>query len=298
MHQANSMGNTLGRAVRCVRRHRPVLLVAVLILVFFCFSLVSAEEPAGTLAQSAVLAAVAVAATALSDARVLALPSRKTASTIQSDETKLGRWTRYVLAVGLAAGIAAVVFCGAMPPTAAPAALDEGIIKVGGGILLCLLTGVFEEGVFRAVALDALMPAFKPSRHRVLLAALVSSALFGMLHISMGEVSSLADPIMVAQACIKPLQAGLFGLFMAALFMRSRNLWVVAGVHGAFNVLYTGPALLSGVPDTYVTGSPVDLVLLVATTALLVVPAIVAGKSLLAVEKTQDSSSNKVLLPL
>ena len=82
----------------------------------------------------------------------------------------------------------------------------------------------------------------------MLRAALVSAVLFGALHVSLGEAASAvqaADFVAVAQTACKPVQAALFGLFMAAMYFGTRNLWTLVAVHAAFNFLYAGPQLLA-----------------------------------------------------
>ncbi|OUO91123.1 hypothetical protein B5F40_04310 [Gordonibacter sp. An230] len=195
----------------------------------------------------------------------------------------LGAWTAYVLAVAAAAGFASVVSLaqGAVVAPGSEEAVATQTVGAAGAFalvaLLCLLTGVFEEGVFRVLALDALgLACGSDSRGRVR-AAFASAALFGLLHVSVGDVASASGVVSCAQLLLKPVQAGLFGLFMAAMYLRMRNLWTLAGVHAAFNLLSAGPLLLGGgVLQTYVTGSGSDLALLAVTTALLVPAAIAA----------------------
>ena len=117
----------------------------------------------------------------------------------------------------------------------------------------------------------------------MLRAALVSAVLFGALHVSLGEAASAvqaADLVAVAQAACKPVQAALFGLFMAAMYFGTRNLWTLVAVHAAFNFLYAGPQLLAGnLQQTYVTGDPIDFVLLAVSTVLLLPAAHAAFRS-------------------
>ena len=117
----------------------------------------------------------------------------------------------------------------------------------------------------------------------MLRAPLVSAVLFGALHVSLGEVASAvdaADLVAVAQAACKPVQAALFGLFMAAMYFGTRNLWTLVAVHAAFNFLYAGPQLLAGnLQQTYVTGNPIDFVLLAVSTVLLLPAAHAAFRS-------------------
>lgn len=228
----------------------------------------------------------------------------------------LGRWTVAVLAIGalagaaswwtLAGGAAAGVAGDAASELATVLSCDDGnvsalVIRLGSIAVLCLLTGVFEEGVFRVLALDALAPAFSGNRRAcadgrglprapgsergawqngMLGAAVASSALFGILHVSAMDAAAAESAVAWAQFVLKPVQAALFGFFMAALFVRTGSLWTVAGVHGLFNMLYTGPVLAAGVlSPTYVTGNIVDLALLAATVLLLMPPALAAARA-------------------
>lgn len=106
-------------------------------------------------------------------------------------------------------------------------------------ILFCFTTGVFEEGLFRIVAIGAFMQALTsrrgPLRHPLMVSAFASALLFGLLHASAGFVGAL-----------KPVQAALFGLVMAALYAQTRNLWPAALAHALFNFLSMGPYLLIG----------------------------------------------------
>lgn len=358
------LGAEAARVVRTVRGHRLALFLATLALSALCFQVIPGGSLEGSLAQTAVLAAVAVVAVALGRPEALALPATarsragraaacrakngsRCAEPKTGDENAcrgrmrgafplgaggrgrwggLGRWTVAVLALGALAGAASwwVLAGSGMPGGAALGAAEgvaagaaSGLAPVvsgdGGSVLalvfglgsiavLCLLTGVFEEGVFRVLALDALAPAFcadgrwdrsgergsasermpesAPYRRGLFGAAVASSVLFGMLHVSAVDAAAVGSAVAWAQFALKPVQAALFGFFMAALYVRTGSLWMVAGAHGLFNLLYTGPALLvGGVSSTYVTGSPAELALLAATTLLLIPPAIAAARA-------------------
>ena len=232
------------------------------------------------------------------DARVT--PAAREVPTASRPLGGWGAWTAYVLAVAAAAGVASVVVLvqgagAALDPTSnalgasadsagasgAPADALGAAWTLALVALLCLFTGVFEEGVFRVLALDALSAACGDGPRGKARAAFASAALFGLLHVSIGDVSSVSDAASGAQAFLKPVQAGLFGLFMAALYDRTRSLWPLAGIHAAFNLLSVGPALLAGdVRQTYVTGSLPDLALLAATTVLLIPVAVAAVASI------------------
>lgn len=246
------------------RGHRAAVFVAALGASAGCFSLVPGDTLEGSLAQGALLTAVALVAVGLSHPRALRAPHRACGG--------LSPWVGYLLLVGAAAGSASL----AMAPDLA---FDLGLARVAQVTALCLLTGVFEEGVFRVLALDAFVPALGGGSRGTMRAAIVSAVLFGVMHGSLGPAAS-GDAVAVAQAVVKPLQAGLFGFFMAAAYAATRNLWALAFAHAAFDLLYIGPLLLAGdLQRAYVTGDVGDLALLVVTTALLVPAAIAAARS-------------------
>lgn len=228
-----------------------------------CFALFPGDTLEGSLVQAVALAAIALAAVAAARPCALRAPSRNAGA--------LGGWMVYVLVLGAVAGM---VSLGAVLQGAT---LDVKLLLVVQVGMLCLLTGVFEEGVFRVLAMDAFAPALGGGRRGLLAAAVVSSVLFGALHVSLGDSATAVGAAAVAQTALKPLQASLFGFFMASVYVVTRNLWALAILHGAFNLVYIGPLMLAGAfRQTYVTGDLFDLVLLAATT-LLLVPAVLAA---------------------
>lgn len=163
-------------------------------------------------------------------------------------------------------------------------------------IWLSLETGVVEEVLFRGVILWGLAAWWGREGERR--AVVVSALLFGLLHLapegSLVPASSweaaaslagegFAGAVLAAQGVLKVTQATLFGLLMGRLtvtspwfvamgWTRARCLAMPIALHVAFDFLYCGIPLLSGImlPDTYLTGSPGDLVVLLATIPLLV----------------------------
>ncbi|WP_346687374.1 CPBP family intramembrane glutamic endopeptidase [Enteroscipio rubneri] len=321
------------RFVRAVRAHRLALFATTLVLCALCFQMIPGNTLASSVAQSVVLAAVAMIAVALGHRTALCLPVVGAAShgcgtdagsnavgewsenTCRSapnarggrDRARwggLGRWTVAVLAIGALAGATSWWAAGGAGAVGDAVSGGAGVapgltFRVAAVALLCLFTGVFEEGVFRVLALDAFALAFGAGRRNgfdatvsgsiafksagpwprgMLKAAIASSALFGILHVSAADAAAAGSAVAWAQFALKPVQAGLFGFFMAALFMRTGSLWTVAGVHGLFNLMYTGPVLVTGgLSSTYVTGSPADLALLATTVLLLIPPALAAA---------------------
>lgn len=158
--------------------------------------------------------------------------------------------------------------------------------RVGELVAVSLEAAVVEEVLFRGLVLFGLLEAAGRFgwRHPAAAALWGSSLLFGVLHmlpapgVGMPEVSG----IVAAQALLKVAQATAFGLVAGALVLESPRRaaagwrrWLSLGaplaLHFAFDLLYWAPSLLAGIPlpDTYLTGRPVDLVVLGATTLLL-----------------------------
>ncbi|NHM16755.1 CPBP family intramembrane metalloprotease [Eggerthellaceae bacterium zg-887] len=238
--------------------------------------------PGDTVCQAAVqtlaLAAVALAVAALTCPDVLrkggwraALPPMAT-----------------LVGIGCVGGVLSVA-AGAGPGASAANVASPGVLLAA--LVLFAATGVFEEALFRVLLMNALLagaappePAAAPRPTSVppaLFAAIVSSAAFGLLHVSFDGALAGAGACAVAEALLKPVQAALFGFVMAAWYVRVRRLWPLAAAHAAFDLGYLGPACASGVlPATYVTGTPAGVVMLAVTSALLLPLAVRAWRSL------------------
>ena len=74
----------------------------------------------------------------------------------------------------------------------------------------------------------------------------------------------------------------MFGVIMAGVYAQSGNLWLAVGAHAAFNALSELPSFATSglLVETYVTGSPADLAVLLGTIALFVPLAAVAARGL------------------
>ena len=265
-----------------VRRHRTALLVAALVAACACYAL------PGVLAQSAALAVVGVLAAGLARAGALARPGRngRTAPDVRVSGAGEGRHrapgaaatSGWVLLVGAVGGCATLAAHGASGATAAASAVALDPPLLCAVAVTCLLTGLFEEGVLRVAAVEAALDAFGEEGRGPLAAAAASGVLFGLLHLSLSDASAAATlgAVAWAQLLVKPVQAALFGFCLAGVYLQTRSLWPVAGVHALFDALYLGPAMLAGgsLQVAYVTGAPSDLAVLAATT-LLLVPAVV-----------------------
>lgn len=137
--------------------------------------------------------------------------------------------------------------------------LPDWGLQLASAVALCACIGLFEEGLFRGVLLSGLLARMGSTRKGVMGAVVVSSLAFGVVHVVPFIVSGqVNDGPSVLQAVLKTLQAGIMGMLLAAVFIRTRNLWVVASVHGMNDLFATvSEALYSGSLSTnYVSGDP------------------------------------------
>lgn len=295
--------------LRSVAERAPIgYVVVACFLSFACYNLVPGSGTAADVARTAAGVLCAIALLAVGDPAALR-PHQRTGwgstCTVSagslSERLGLVGLCTWLLVVACVAGVGSLLAAGdasssgspapgfgpaTVSPLASATASDPALVSghvwlfapAFGWILLfvvlCLVTGVFEEALFRGVMFKGFVRPLATSRHAkpLLRAAVVSSCVFGVLHVS-GEVPvSGFDEVVTAQVVLKPLQAALFGFVMAGVFARSRNLWLICGLHAAFNALSEGPLFLAegALPVTYLTGSLTDVALLAASVVLLV----------------------------
>lgn len=157
--------------------------------------------------------------------------------------------------------------------------------RVALAVALCIATALFEEGFFRGL----LVPCVAV-RTTALHAAVVSALIFGALHVlgdgpvpaptpTSESTLSLDFAFLSASAVLKTIQATLFGFCMAALFLRTGNIWTCVFAHAAFDAFYFVPhiVILGELPMTYLSANPLDLAVLAVTIVLLLLP---SGKCL------------------
>lgn len=263
------------------QNHCELVFVIAILATSVCYAVLPGEDSGSVLAQSIVLALIGVVAAGFSREGAIRLPEREgegSRQEVPTAEARLAkRWGLYLLGVGLVGGIVDVAF--AAMGLAGGKASDVVVVFDGSylalmllGLVTFLMTGIFEEGVFRVSAISAFEMAFGDKPHASLRAAIVSALLFGLMHVSSGDAESAQDLVSILQFVLKPVQAAMFGFCLAVVYQTARNLWAIAGFHALFDLLYLGPAmLLTGtLQNTYVTGLVGDLVVLVVTTILLI----------------------------
>ena len=140
-----------------------------------------------------------------------------------------------------------------------PSTLWAGIIYL---VVLCIATGIFEEGLFRVIAITCFFRAGQQSEATVqsrantyanlMRACIISSLLFGLMHISISSGFTLSSFDGQAPVSVMPfwlmllrfIQTTLFGLCLAGVFLHSISLWPCAIIHTLFDMVFLAPSIL------------------------------------------------------
>ena len=115
-----------------------------------------------------------------------------------------------------------------------------------------LFVGLFEETAFRALINDAIVYQFRKFRYVFLLSAVLSSLIFGYVHVMFVPINS---PIMAGQVVGKTISTGLFGLASLFLYWKTRNIWAVALAHAFYDILTQLALIIVGQSSSLGVGS-------------------------------------------
>lgn len=125
------------------------------------------------------------------------------------------------LAAGLAAGAAMMALAVGLMLAAGWATIESSPVEaVWGALAMTIQSGVLEEVLFRAIVLRLLWRAFG-----IWPALAVSSALFGIVHISNPNASWFAALCIVVEA----------GIMLGAFYILTGRVWLSIGVHAGWN---------------------------------------------------------------
>lgn len=99
-------------------------------------------------------------------------------------------------------------------------------------LILCASIGLFEESLFRGVLFSGMLKKMGGTQKGILGAVLLSSLIFGFIHVEDYVFGGSYDLIGCVQSVLKILQSGALGFLLATLYMKNKNMWMIALVHG------------------------------------------------------------------
>ena len=112
--------------------------------------------------------------------------------------------------------------------------------------LKTLSVGFYEEFIFRGIAFPLLIKAFKENKNAILIAALLSSFIFGLLH----YVNLIGDPDNFAGITNQVFFATAIGVFFCGIMIRTENILVPVVLHTLVNFGFGSADLIEVVEET------------------------------------------------
>lgn len=146
--------------------------------------------------------------------------------------------------------------------------------------VFCISVGLFEESLFRGVVFKNLLTAMGGTKKGTISAALLSSLIFGFVHVYSYFLQPQIDSAGIIQVVLKTLQTGIIGLILAAVYLKTKNIWAISFVHALNDFLLFVPAVLAGqTPGGYVgTGAAAtQQIITYAIMSILYIPAVVSA---------------------
>jgi hypothetical protein len=99
--------------------------------------------------------------------------------------------------------------------------------------ITCISVGLFEELVFRGLILFFLLQKLPKNREGLLLSIIISSALFGFMHLF-----NIFDGANVGATLLQVMYSFAMGLMWAVILLKTKNIWLVVMLHSIYN--FTG----------------------------------------------------------
>lgn len=99
--------------------------------------------------------------------------------------------------------------------------------------------------MFRGLMLGGFMNSLKEKKNGIMIAAIISSLLFGFFHV-MTDID-FTQPITWIQGLLKTVQTGMFGFMLSALVLEDKNLTGVSCVHSFSDWLVLGSYIFTGI---------------------------------------------------
>ncbi len=189
------------------------------------------------------------------------------------------RKSRYILILAFILGM--LIFI--------PGVLNYGfstdlLIKELSYFVFCITVGLFEESLFRGVVFQGILRKTGNTLKGIWVAIITSSIIFGAVHVYTYVVGGSYDLIGIIESIGKTLQTGAIGVLLAAVYLKTKNLWAVALVH-TLNDFFLMQAVMfsSSTLGNYVTGGSegIGSIIIYVVQLLLYAPALVKATKII-----------------
>lgn len=118
----------------------------------------------------------------------------------------------------------------------------EPVLNILIFIVTMILIGWTEEIFFRGVILNLFLDSFSKTKGGILAAIILSSVIFGGMHIA-----NIFSGVEVVSALVQAIQASLLGIIFAAVYVRTKNIWIGIIMHACIDFVGLMPSGIFGV---------------------------------------------------
>ncbi len=158
------------------------------------------------------------------------------------------------------------------------------LIKELSYFVFCITIGLFEESLFRGVVFQGILSKTGKTIKGIWVAIITSSIIFGAVHVYTYVIGGSYDLTGIIESIGKTLQTGAIGVLLAAIYLKTKNLWAIALVH-TLNDFFLMQAVMfsSNTLGNYVTGGSegIGSIIIYAVQLLLYVPALVKATKII-----------------
>lgn len=110
---------------------------------------------------------------------------------------------------------------------------SQTLINLVNVLLVGLTVGIVEEFTYRGLVFGGILQKIGRSKKNIIIAAVVSSLIFGVMHVADGAiVGEISNSTALINSVLKTVQSGVFGVAIAFVYIKTRNIHVVCALHG------------------------------------------------------------------
>lgn len=175
-------------------------------------------------------------------------------------------------------------------PNMALSVLEHGINKTNLITLAfyCICIGIYEEFLCRGWLQNEFIERFGNDRKGVIKSIVISSLIFGLMHLSNMSVQSTFDTI------LQIINALAMGMLLGSIYYKSNNIWTVIVLHALwdFGILFADHALLM---DCSYTGSITLSSMIVSSLSIITISIYYICSSIIIMKSKKTVSTDKLI---
>lgn len=158
------------------------------------------------------------------------------------------------------------------------------LVKEINYFIFCITIGLFEESLFRGVIFQGFLRKTGNTRKGIWVAIITSSIIFGAVHVYTYLIGGSYDLTGIIESIGKTLQTGAIGVLLAAVYLKTNNLWAIALVHTLNDFFLMQVIMFSDNSlGNYVSGGTDGIITIItyAVQLLLYIPALIKAAKIL-----------------